>query len=52
MSICFAFDNENSKDGIGAQVLRIIDVFSVSKYFKVEFVNRKILSFDANPVIT
>ena len=49
MSICFAFDNENSQDGAGAQVFRIIGVFCLARHYKVGFVNRPILTLDSNP---
>lgn len=49
MSICFAFDNKHSKDGVGAQVFRIIGVFSLARRYKVGFLNNNILTFDSNP---
>lgn len=49
MPICLCFDNENSKDGIGAQVLRIIQVYCLAREYGLGFVNRNILSFDAAP---
>ena len=49
MPICLCFDNENSKDGIGAQVLRIIQVYCLTREFGLGFVYRDILSFDSAP---
>lgn len=49
MPICLCFDNEHSKDGIGAQVLRIIQVYCLAREFGLGFVNRNILSFDSAP---
>lgn len=49
MTVCLSFNNYKSKDGIGAQVLRIIEVYSLSKHFKMGFVNSPILQFDSNP---
>lgn len=49
MTVCLSFNNHNSKDGIGAQVIRIIDTYSLSKHFKMGFVNSPILQFDSNP---
>ncbi len=49
MAVCLSFNNHKSKDGIGAQVIRIIDVYSLSKHFKMGFVNSPILQFDSNP---
>ena len=49
MTVCLSFNNYNSKDGIGAQVIRIIDVYSLSKHFKMGFVNSPILQFDSSP---
>ena len=49
MPICVCFDNEHSKDGIGAQVLRIIQVYCLAREFGLGFVNRNILSFDSAP---
>ena len=49
MPICLCFDNQNSKDGIGAQVLRIIQVYCLTREFGLGFVYRDILSFDSAP---
>lgn len=49
MPICLCFDNEHSKDGVGAQVLRIIQVYCLTREFGLGFVNRNILSFDSAP---
>jgi hypothetical protein len=49
LPICLCFDNENSKDGIGAQVLRIIQVYCLTREYSLGFVNRDILSFDSAP---
>lgn len=49
MTVCLSFNNHKSKDGIGAQVIRIIDVYSLSKHFKMGFVNSPIIQFDSNP---
>jgi len=49
VSICFAFDNEHSQDGAGAQVFRIIGVFCLARHYKIGFVNRDILTLDSNP---
>lgn len=49
MAACLSFNNIKSKDGIGAQVIRIIDTYSLSKHFKMGFVNSPILQFDSNP---
>ena len=49
MGICLSYDNHQSEDGIGAQVFRIIDVFSLSRKYRVGFVNSEILHFDSNP---
>jgi hypothetical protein len=49
VGVCLSFNNHQSKDGIGAQVVRIIDVYSLSRHFKMGFVNSPILQFDSNP---
>ena len=49
VAVCLSFNNYKSKDGVGAQVIRIIDVYSLSKHFKMGFVNSPILQFDSNP---
>ena len=49
MSICLCYDNENSKDGIGAQVLRIIQVYCLAREYDLGFVYRNILQFDSAP---
>jgi len=49
VTVCLSYNNLKSKDGIGAQVIRIIDVYSLSKHFKMGFVDSPILQFDSNP---
>lgn len=49
MSICLCYDNEHSKDGIGAQVLRIIQVYCLAREYGLGFVSRNILQFDSAP---
>jgi predicted Zn-dependent protease len=48
-SFCICYDNAGSKDGIGAQVTRIISVFLLSKKYKIGYLNLPITSFDSNP---
>jgi len=49
LPICLCYDNEHSRDGIGAQVLRIIQVYCLSRELGLGFVNRNILHFDSAP---
>ena len=49
VGVCLSFNNHQSKDGIGAQVVRIIDVYALSRHFNMGFVNSQILQFDSNP---
>lgn len=49
MCTCIAWEPESSHDGVGAQVLRIIDSFSVAKFLNLGFVYRPILHFERNP---
>jgi hypothetical protein len=49
VGVCLSFNNYKSKDGIGAQVIRIIDVFSLSRKFKLGYFHSPVLQFDSNP---
>lgn len=49
MCTCIAWEPEKSHDGIGAQVLRIIDSFSVAKFLNLGFVYKPIVHFERNP---
>ena len=49
MGIFFAYDNQATKDGSGAQVQRIFAIYSIAKIIGVKYTNEEILDIDFNP---
>lgn len=49
MGICLAYDSSILKDGVGAQTLRQIGIFSLSKRLELGYEHVPIVSVDSNP---
>ena len=49
MSICLGYDNLNQNDGAGAQVQRILGIYSLSVKFKLGFKFVPVIRIDPNP---
>ena len=49
MSICLGYDNLNQNDGAGAQVQRVLGIYSLSRKFNLGFTYVPILDIDPNP---
>jgi|LakMenEpi03Aug12_release.lakeMendotaPanAssembly.Ray.scaffolds.fasta_scaffold248382_2 hypothetical protein len=49
MSICLGYENSNQNDGAGAQVQRILGIYSLARRFNLGFSYIPILHIDPNP---
>lgn len=49
MTICIRYASERWSDGAGAQIQRIAAIYSISREFKINFLNSQIKHIESNP---